>query len=99
MTKQGAGISASGPMWNEFMVRSLTYFPNNRFINPTPVSTNKVMLDGNYTFRRDDSSPPEIHSILYYVDINNPLGPFPSDPNKNPQFKNWEWAVKNYFGY
>lgn len=40
------------------------------------------------------------HSILYYVDINDPLGPTPSNPENNPQFTNWEeavaqWAKKN----
>ncbi len=41
----------------------------------------------------------ENHSILYYVDKNNPLGPAPKNPEKDPQFKLWEdrilaWAEK-----
>ncbi|MEI6835273.1 MAG: PBP1A family penicillin-binding protein [Candidatus Falkowbacteria bacterium] len=40
------------------------------------------------------------HSILYYVDKNDPLGPPPSNPENDPQFNNWEsaiidWAKKN----
>ncbi len=42
---------------------------------------------------------PKHHSILYYVDINNPLGPAPKNPEQDSQFKLWEdrildWAKK-----
>jgi 1A family penicillin-binding protein len=40
------------------------------------------------------------HSILYYVDKNDPLGPIPTKPENDPQFTSWEsaiveWAKKN----
>ena len=40
------------------------------------------------------------HSILYYVDKNDPLGPVPINPENDPQFAGWEaaiieWAKKN----
>jgi len=38
----------------------------------------------------------QAHSILYYVDINDPRGPQPSDPSKDPQFEKWEEAVKKW---
>ena len=97
MTKEGAGISASGPMWHEFMTKALITLPNDKFTNPDPVTANKVMLDGNYTYLRDGSSSPEYHEILYYVDKRNPLGPIPSDPNLDSQFTNWEWTIKNTY--
>ncbi len=97
MTKEGAGISASGPMWHEFMTRALSNMPNEKFPNPDPVTSNKVMLDGNYTYLKDGSSSPEYHEILYYVDRRNPLGPMPTDPALDFQFQNWEWAVKNTY--
>ena len=96
MTKEGAGISASGPMWHEFMTRALSTMPNEKFGNPDPLTANKIMLDGNYTFLRDGT--PEYHEILYYLKKDNPLGPAPSDPNLDSQFKNWEWSVKNLYG-
>ncbi|MBD3238842.1 MAG: PBP1A family penicillin-binding protein [Candidatus Moranbacteria bacterium] len=34
------------------------------------------------------------HSILYYVDRENPTGPIPEDPEDDPQFENWEKGVK-----
>ena len=33
------------------------------------------------------------HSILYYIDKNDPRGDYPQDPGKDPQFKGWESAV------
>jgi len=97
MTKEGAGISASGPMWHEFMAKALSTMPNEKFPNPDPVTANKVMLNGNYAYLRDGSSSPEYHEILYYVDRRNPLGPMPTNPNLDSQFKNWEWAVGNIY--
>lgn len=42
-----------------------------------------------------------IHSILYWVDKSNPLGPYPSNPANDPQFRYWERGVlawKNSMG-
>ncbi|MEX2090954.1 MAG: PBP1A family penicillin-binding protein [Candidatus Paceibacterota bacterium] len=97
MTQQGAGISAAGPMWHEFMAKALASYPNDRFENPAPLSANKAMLDGNYIYNRGGSSSPEYHSILFYVNKDDPQGPFPSDPNQDIQFNNWEWSVQNNF--
>lgn len=38
----------------------------------------------------------QIHSILYWVDKNNPDGPIPSNPGQDPQFQNWERAVREW---
>ena len=119
MTKQGAGISASGPIWHEFIAKALKDQPVEEFLSPDPVEVDKIMLNGSYYIERpapealgqeegtetSQSSTPEaisasereVHSILYYTDKEDPLGPFPSNPSTDPQFKNWEWSVKNYF--
>ncbi|MFH0856510.1 MAG: penicillin-binding protein [bacterium] len=34
-----------------------------------------------------------LHSILYYIDKNNPRGDFPQNPASDPQFEGWESAV------
>ena len=44
------------------------------------------------------------HSILYYVDKEDPLGPAPDNPEKDPQFRLWEdrvleWAKKQDENY
>ncbi len=35
----------------------------------------------------------QVHSILYYIDKDNPAGPAPADPKTDPQFDLWENAV------
>lgn len=35
-----------------------------------------------------------IHSILHYVNKNDPQGPYPTNPGSDPQYENWEWAVQ-----
>ncbi len=36
------------------------------------------------------------HSILYFVDKNNPTGPYPTNPQNDPQFELWEYAVSKW---
>jgi len=48
----------------------------------------------------EERSYQDPHTILYYVDKNNPLGPAPKNPAADPQFNLWEsriqaWAKKN----
>ncbi len=38
----------------------------------------------------------DVHSILYYVNKDDPRGDAPSDPKSDPQFSNWETGVKNW---
>ncbi len=38
-----------------------------------------------------------VHSILYWIDKDNPLGPQPKNPNSDPQFKNWESEVQTWW--
>ncbi|MFH1455312.1 MAG: Ig-like domain-containing protein, partial [bacterium] len=39
---------------------------------------------------------PNIHSILYWVDKNDPLGPAPINPADDSQFTSWEFGVQNW---
>ena len=36
------------------------------------------------------------HSILYFVDKGNPLGPRPDNPENDPQFRHWEYPVQKW---
>ncbi len=38
-----------------------------------------------------------VHSILYWVSKNDPLGPQPENPNNDPQFKRWETPIQNWW--
>src|SRR3989338_6976416 len=96
MTTAGAGISASGPMWSEFMARALRDLPLETFNRPDPVFSDKVMLNGSYIHQPQQQNNQEIHSILYYIDPKDPLGPPRPTLEDEPQFKNWEWSVQNF---
>jgi len=98
MTAAGAGISAAGPMWHEFMAKALATFPHESFPQPEPVTSSKIMLNGNIAYTPPDGGPAQYHEILYYVDRNNPLGSIPSNPNSDPQFANWDWPVLQAYG-
>jgi hypothetical protein len=38
----------------------------------------------------------EIHTILYWLNKDDPQGAPPEKPDSNPQFKNWETALQNW---
>lgn len=40
---------------------------------------------------------PNVHSILYWLDKDNPSGQIPKDPKNDPQFEYWEYGVRNWF--
>ncbi|MDO8495567.1 MAG: transglycosylase domain-containing protein [bacterium] len=97
MSSQGAGISAAGPMWHEFIVKALKGKSVEQFADPDPVEVPKIMLDGSYVYRHQDETGQErtdLHTILYYVDKNNAQGEFPFNPDNDPQYKNWEAAIQ-----
>lgn len=91
MTKEGAGISAAGPMWHEFMLKGIEGRSIEFFKEPEPIFIDKIMLNG-----KIEDPTLGIHTILRFVDKNDPLGGIPDDPFLDPQYKNWEWAVQNW---
>jgi 1A family penicillin-binding protein len=45
---------------------------------------------------KQEKSITNIHSILYWIDKNNPLGSAPQNPDNDYQFSLWEYAVQNW---
>ncbi len=39
----------------------------------------------------------DVHTILYYVNKDDPRGDSPKNPESDPQFKDWEKAVREWF--
>ena len=37
------------------------------------------------------------HDILYYVSRDDPRGPIPDKPDRDPQYKNWEKGVRDWY--
>ncbi len=89
MAKKVAGLIVS-PMWRELMDKTLPNLAAESFIDPAPIeyASLKPVLRG------DIGGQP--HSILYWVDKNNPRGPIPSNPANDPQFSHWEYGVERW---
>ncbi len=45
---------------------------------------------------KQDIAVYNVHSILYWVDKNNPTGPIPNNPNSDPQFILWETPIRRW---
>jgi len=94
MVRRGSSILAALPIWHAFAEEALGGVQAEAFIRPEPATPNNPVLAGSY------NPGGQIHTILYFIDKNNPTGPSPQDPNSDSQFKNWEagvveWASKN----
>jgi penicillin-binding protein 1C len=40
---------------------------------------------------------PSVHSILHWVNKDNPTGPIPEHPENDSQYESWEYGVRNWF--
>lgn len=89
MEKKISGLIVT-PMWREFMLYALSKQEEVPFRKPEPVPENiKPIIRGDYM-----SDGP--HSILYYVDKDNPLGDKPRNPARDPQYRLWEEGIQNW---
>ncbi len=100
MQRHGSSILAALPIWNDFMKKTINNFPSETFNSPEkPITSSVPMLDGQYIVQENGS--PQIHSILYYIDKDNPTRRTEEGSKKiDSQFYNWEmpvikWAQEN----
>lgn len=105
MAKQVAGFIVS-PMWREFMDFALTKRPDVKFSEPDALPSDlKPVLRGVWFSQAPSDSTVstssvdlggalvEAHDILHYVDKDNPQGPYPTNPNRDSQYRYWEYPV------
>jgi penicillin-binding protein 1C len=95
MTKAGGNLAAA-PIWRNVMSQALTDLPPESFTKPgDEAPPTKPVLRGDYviTYQNGVNLFPQLHSILFYVDRNNPRGDEPVTPERDPQFSNWETPV------
>ncbi len=94
MTKTGGNLAAA-PIWRRVMGEILKDYPPDTFTKPDEIVADKPMFRGEYVvnYRSGNQLYPQIHSILFYVDRDNPRGPEPTSPSHDPQFENWEQAT------
>lgn len=88
MQRRGSSILAALPIWHAFMAEALKTVPLETFNRPAIEAPSKPILDGVYVFDN------QVHSILYYINPKNILGPAPEHPENDPQFENWEAGVR-----
>ncbi len=89
-TNKKTGIGLAAPIWRKVMQKLLESRPAKNFTKPDPVAATNLVLLGQLPL---GDQP---HSILHYVDKNNPTGPAPSNPDQDPMYFLWEEGVKNW---
>ena len=90
MQKQAGSILAAVPIGHAFLKETLSLFPPEDFPRPQPIFTEKPVLNNQLVINN------EIHTLLYYIDKKDPLGPAPIDPKNDSQFENWEGPVRQW---
>jgi len=81
------------PLWNAFMSEALTVIPQESFTKPEATPTDiKPVLRGYW----QGEGTVNIHSILYWVNKNNPLGARPIRPENDPQYILWETPIQKW---
>lgn len=106
MEKKVAGFIVA-PMWRAFMDSVLTKIPNEQFEEPLveDESELKPVLRGIWQggeFKNKNTVTGGVHTILNWVDKDNPRGEYPEHPENDPQYERWEygvnlWAAENGF--
>lgn len=99
MQRKGTSILAAVPIWSAFLNQVIDKYPSETFSEPDPLSpVTKPVLDGQYIIPStvNGVSSIQIHSVLYYVNKDDPLGPVPQNPADDSQFINWETAVMDW---
>ncbi len=110
MEKKISGLIVT-PMWREFMDFALTKFPKESFAEPAaePPDLKPILrgiwfdqsalvpdVNGNTPEATVGNSIASVHSILQYVNKDDPRGAYPSNPASDPQYALWEWPIEQW---
>ncbi len=102
MKKGGAALA--GPIWNGVITEALKNLPVEPFDKPDPVDPTIPPIIRGFWQGGDtiiggsgEQSITNVHTILYWIDKNNPLGQRPVDPQSDPQYTNWEYGVQKWW--
>ncbi len=92
MEKKVAGMIVA-PMWNAFMQQALAYIPDEHFTPPEPLGADlKPVLKGAWQVNG------QVHSILHWVNKDDPLGAPPANPWSDNQYSLWEAPIQAWLG-
>ena len=87
MRRQGSSILAAIPIWSSFFGEALKTQPQTPFLKADLRIPEKPILRGEYIIQN------QLHSLLYFVNKNDPAGVAPVNPTSDPQYINWEMSV------
>lgn len=99
MVKKVAGLIVA-PMWRAFMDQALAKVPDEQFEEPLVEDKTqlKPVLQGIWQggiFQNNNTMVTGgVHSILNWVNKDDPRGPAPMNPNDDSQFSHWEYSVR-----
>lgn len=100
MVKKVSGFIV-GPMWHEVMQYVLANTPNESFTRTDSGSAGlkpvlRGIWQGEETSQKNNIEfvTQSVHSILNWVDKDNPNGPIPSNPAQDSQYNLWEYPVR-----
>lgn len=100
MEKKVAGFIVA-PMWRAFMDQVLSKSPDQSFEEPLVENPHelKPVLKGIWQGGLQSTSTPNmvtggVHSILNWVNKDDPRGEVPENPNSDSQFERWEYSVR-----
>lgn len=88
-TSKKTGIGLAAPIWRKVMLKLLETYPVENFTPPDLITNINPVLLG-------QTDPNDSHSILFYIDKNNPLGPAPQNPADDIEYLFWEVGIKNW---
>ena len=84
------------PEWRELMKTAIDIVGKQRdFPKYTPITnSDKPILNGIWQVKRNGRV--EVHNILHWVDKDDPTGPYPSNPESDPQYEHWEYPIREW---
>ncbi len=97
MVKKVAGFIAA-PLWHSVFEEVFKKIQPENFQKPDYNDRpQKPILNGEWRGKIENNHLiTQIHSILYWVDKNNPRGEIPNNPGSDPQFYLWEYPVREW---
>ncbi len=87
--RKASGLIVS-PLWRELVDKILPSLPAESFERPEYEDPSELKP----VLRGEIGGEP--HSILHWVDKDNPRGPIPSNPGRDPQYTHWEYGISRW---
>lgn len=95
MIKKTSGYILA-PLWREAMdigLASSTEIENfTPYVVASSTENTKPILQGIWC-GKTESGAPIVHDILHWVQKRDPLGPYPNNPESDPQYFHWEYPL------